>query len=243
MTSPLPADPAQDTQVVIVDDHTLFAQALELALSRAGYATTSVGVSQDEAAGSPLLREVLEIHPDVMLLDLDLGAAGDGFPLIEPSTKAGIDVVVLTASEEPGQWARAVMTGARKVLSKASPLTDVVSIVRQLVAGQEVMEKDERQRLLDAWVARRAGHEDVWDRFDELTPREAEVLGLLMQGQSVRDIAQHGNVSESTVRTQVKSVLAKLKVSSQLAAVGLAYQIDWVPPVMARVPGPDLGDA
>ena len=60
--------------------------------------------------------------------------------------------------------------------------------------------------------------------------RECEVLGQLMQGHSVRGIAEHSVVAETTVRTQVKSILAKLEVSSQLAAVGLAYRIGWQAP-------------
>jgi DNA-binding NarL/FixJ family response regulator len=60
-----------------------------------------------------------------------------------------------------------------------------------------------------------------------LTPRERQVLGRLIEGNSVRDIARANVVSEATVRTQVKSILGKLEVSSQLAAVGLAHQVGW----------------
>ena len=64
-----------------------------------------------------------------------------------------------------------------------------------------------------------------------MTRREAEVLGQLMAGKRVAEIARGWVVSESTVRTQVKAVLAKLEVSSQLTAVGLAHQIGWHPQV------------
>jgi two-component system, NarL family, nitrate/nitrite response regulator NarL len=233
-----------DNRVAIVDDHALFAETLELALAREGYVATRVDVPETPAAtSSELLRGVLDLKPDVVLLDLDLGAAGDGFTLIEPATRAGIDVVVITAAEEPGQWARAVMTGARKVLSKSSPLAEVVSTVRRLTAGEPVMANEERQALLDAWVARRAGNEEVWERFDLLTLREAEVLGLMMQGRSAREIARQKDIAEGTVRSHVKAILAKLQVSSQLAAVGLAYGIDWHSPfpLPPLGPGPDAG--
>ena len=74
------------------------------------------------------------------------------------------------------------------------------------------------------------------ERFDQITRREAEVLDLLMGGHQVSEIARTRVVSESTVRTQVKSILAKLQVSSQLTAVGLAHQVGWKPP---QVPGTD----
>ena len=67
-------------------------------------------------------------------------------------------------------------------------------------------------------------------RFEQITRREAEVLGLLMAGQQVGEIASGRFVSESTVRTQVKSILAKLQVRSQLGAVGLAHRVGWSPP-------------
>lgn len=226
-----------DQRVVIVEDHLLFAQALELALTRQGFDATRVDVAETtRPSTAALLRSVLDLEPDVLLLDLDLGAAGDGFAMIEPLTNAGVDVVVVTATEEPGQWARAVVAGARKVLSKTSPLAEVVTTVQRLSNGEPVMRTTERQELLDAWVAMRAGDEELWDRFDQLTLRESEVLGLLMYGHSVREIARRGNTAEATVRTQVKSVLAKLAVSSQMAAVGLAYRLDWQPPFKHRVP-------
>jgi DNA-binding NarL/FixJ family response regulator len=70
----------------------------------------------------------------------------------------------------------------------------------------------------------------VRERLDLLTVREAEVLGLLMTGLAVRDIADASVVSEATVRSQVKSILSKLEVSSQLAAVGLAHRVGWTAP-------------
>jgi two-component system, NarL family, nitrate/nitrite response regulator NarL len=232
-----------ESRVAIVDDHALFAETLQLALSREGYAATRVGVP-DEAVptASDVLRKLLELKPDVLLLDLDLGAGGDGFALIEPTTKAGIDVVVVTGADEPGQWARAVMTGARKVLSKSGPLAEVVSTVRRITAGQSVMDNDERQALLDAWVARRAGNEEVWERFDLLTLRESEILGLMMQGRTAREIARTKDIAEGTVRSHVKAILAKLQVSSQLAAVGLAYQLDWHTPFPLPAATPDDAD-
>ena len=166
----------------------------------------------------------------MLVLDLDLGPWGDGYPLIEPSVKAGVKVVVVTGAEEPGQWARAVMCGASKVVSKSEPLATVLATVRGLSEGEEVMTPEERAELLETWVRRRAGNEAAWARFDQLSMREAEVLGLLMQGHPVRDIARRHDTSEGTVRTQVRSVLAKLEVSSQLAAVGLAYQLEWRAP-------------
>ena len=66
-------------------------------------------------------------------------------------------------------------------------------------------------------------------RLARLSTRESEILGHLMAGRTVGDIARACFVSEATVRTQVRSILMKLEVSSQIAAVGLAYTADWRP--------------
>jgi two-component system nitrate/nitrite response regulator NarL len=221
--------PASEANVVIVDDHQLFAQSLEIALTAAGHRSERVELPVSGSIGL-LISKVLQRKPKLVLLDLDLGPYGDGFALIEPVSRAGIDVLVVTGTEEPGRWARAVMSGARKVLAKTSPLATVVATVDRLLKGLPVMSRKEREELLDAWTRQRQGNEQLWDMFDQLTLRESEVLGLLMQGHAVRDVARHSNTAETTVRTHVKSILAKLEVSSQLAAVGLAYQIGWRAP-------------
>ncbi len=94
------------------------------------------------------------------------------------------------------------------------------------------MTHEKREELLRAWHEQRRETQGIQERFGQLTSREAQVLGHLMLGHTVHDIATMSVVSEATVRTQVKSILAKLHVSSQLAAVGLAHQIGWRAPAL-----------
>ncbi len=116
------------------------------------------------------------------------------------------------------------------MLSKTRPLNEILAVVRRLHLGQQVMDVDEREALLRSWHVQRAHQEEGRSRFNLLTARERQVLGALMAGRLVRDIATTSVVSEATVRTQVKSILAKLEVSSQLAAVGMAHDLAWRPP-------------
>ena len=102
-------------------------------------------------------------------------------------------------------------------------------MLRRIDSGLPVLAPGERDELLQLWQERRAAHQHIRVRLDQLTVREAEVLGNLTLGRTVREIAARSFVSEATVRTQVKSILAKLGVSSQLAAVGLAHQVEWGP--------------
>jgi DNA-binding NarL/FixJ family response regulator len=164
-----------------------------------------------------------------VLLDLDLGRFGDGMALIAPLARAGVNVVVVTASIDRGRWGACVRQGARKVLSKGRPLQETLATVRRLHQGLPVMNSQELESLLDAYRHQRAATEEMRRRLEKLTPREKQVLAQLIKGKNVRDIARASVVSEATVRTQVKSILGKLEVSSQLAAVGLAHQVDWQP--------------
>jgi DNA-binding NarL/FixJ family response regulator len=174
-----------------------------------------------------LLSAVTRLRPRIVLLDLDLGHLGDGVRLIAPIARTGAHVVVVTASAERGRWGECLRYGARKVLTKSRPLNEILATIRRLNQGLPVMDPHERDELLQAWHQERQEHHELRLRLQRLTAREREVLGHLMEGHTVRDIARLSVVSEATVRTQVKSILAKLEVTSQLAAVGLANATGW----------------
>jgi DNA-binding NarL/FixJ family response regulator len=225
------ATPRNRVRVVIVDDHVLFAESLELAFSMEGYWVRRVSMPDSGGTPNSLLSAITRLQPKVVLLDLDLGKIGDGVRLIPPLVQGGAAVVVVTASTDRGRWGECLRYGARKVISKTRPLNEVLASVRRINEGLPVMDADEREDLLQAWHQRRVEVKELGSRLELLTSREREVLGHLTLGRTVRDIASIGFVSEATVRTQVKSILAKLEVSSQLAAVGLAHHVGWRSPV------------
>lgn len=230
MTSGAGSASRKDYRIVLVDDHALFRDSLELTLTIEGYDVRPVAVPEDVSTPAALASTVLRLRPRLVLLDLDLGPAGDGATLIEPLTRAGVDVVVLTASADRSRWGEAAGCGARKVLSKAAPLRECLATVRRLQQGLAVTTVEERESLIRHFMADRAQAHELRRRLSALTAREAQVLGQLMLGRTVREIAQAWLVSEATVRTQVKAVLAKLQVSSQVAAVGVARQTGWSAP-------------
>jgi two-component system nitrate/nitrite response regulator NarL len=228
VTSPAPRS---QLKVLIIEDHALFAESLELALNLDGYAVRRLPIPEGTGSTQSLLSGVLRMRPRIVLLDLDLGRFGDGARLITPMVRAGINVVVVTASTDRSRWGEALRNGARKVLSKSQPLNEILATVRRINQGFPVIDVEEREALIAVWHEQTKERSALQARLSLLTPREEAVLGELMRGHTVRDIASESFVSEATVRTQVKSILAKLEVSSQLAAVGLANQAAWRPPV------------
>jgi two-component system, NarL family, nitrate/nitrite response regulator NarL len=217
------------TRVALVEDHALLAESMYVALSAEGFVTRIVTVPPDAESVAEMLDPILEGRPDVVLLDLDLGAAGDGTALVRPLTDGGCAVVVVTGASEQTRWGSCLANGARTVLPKTASLEVIVETVRRVVAGDAVMPEARRYELIQTWHRQRNGNQEMRAKLDRLTPREEEVLAALTEGKRVRDIASESYVSEATVRTQVKSVLAKLGVTSQIAAVAFARELDWRP--------------
>ena len=218
-----------NVRILIIEDHMLFAESMDLALTIEGYDVRRLPVPDMGSSQAALLSAITRLRPRIVLLDLDLGHLGDGVRLIAPIARTGAHVVVVTASADRGRWGECLRYGARKVLTKARPLNEIMATIRRLNQGLPVMDPEERNELLHVWHEERQAHHEFRLRLQRLTAREREVLGHLMEGHTVRDIAHISVVSEATVRTQVKSILAKLEVSSQLAAVGLANTTGWRP--------------
>lgn len=216
-----------ELRVAIIEDHALFAESLELALSLEGYDVRRAPHPASGSSVNAMLAGVLRMRPRVVLLDLDLGHYGDGARLISPMAAAGIQVVVVTASADRPRWGGCLRNGARTVHSKSQPLNEILATVRRINQGLPVIDRATRESLVQLWADQRQEHQRMNDRLQLLTPREQEVLAQLMRGNTVREIANLSVVSEATVRTQVKSILAKLEVSSQLAAVGMAHAASW----------------
>ncbi|WP_435747045.1 response regulator transcription factor [Nocardioides sp. SYSU DS0663] len=216
-------------RLAIIEDHELFAEALAVVFSLEGYDVRRIAAPSGRAGTGGVLAAARQLRPRVVLLDLDLLGFGDATPLIAPLARAGAEVVVLAGGADRVRWGGCLAEGARVVVSKGQTLDHVRTVVRRLLGGQPVLRTADREELLALWHEHRRTREEHQRRLGRLTPREEQVLGLLMEGRTVREIAHVAVVSEGTVRSHVKSVLAKLGVSSQLAAVGLAHESGWRP--------------
>lgn len=224
-----PAVNPSATKVALVEDHVILAEALRVALTLHG---CDVGVHVPQVRGGlkGLLTSIVDASPRVVVLDLDLGPLGDGLPLIQPLSRGGHRVVVLTACENRLRWGAALAHGAVTVLTKAVPLQVILDVIERTDCGLPVMAPAERSRLIHSWRQHQPDSDEHLRQLSRLTPREKHVLSELMRGKRVREIAAEAVVSEATVRTQVKAILAKLGVSSQLAAVAVARDLAWPPP-------------
>ena len=215
------------THVVVVEGHVLLAESLTLALAERGLTTSALGLPFGTADPAALLKPILALHPSVVLLNPDLGPTGDGMVLVGPLRRAGCPVVVVTAAEDRSRWGEALALGAHSTLPESAGLDQVLEALRRATAGEPMMDDVLRLELVQYWRGQQLRNERNRARLDLLTPREREVLALLAAGKRVRDIARHFQVSEATVRTQVKSVLSKMRVNSQIAAIAITRELGW----------------
>lgn len=221
------------TRVTVVEDHLLFAEALDLALTLEGHDVRRVATDGHRLDAEHLCAAILRTQPSVVLLDLDLGQSANGARVVRPLATAGVAVVVVTGSASPERWGECLRHGARIVLPKSSGLNTILATIRMIGEHRRVLAREERERLLRCYDEERCSLQLTRARLETLSRREREVLAELMDGRQVREIARDNFVSEATVRTQVRSILTKLGVSSQLAAVGVALKARWQEPQSA----------
>lgn len=209
-------------KVLIVDDHELLAETLRLSLSAEGYEAVVAGIDPAEVFAVARAE-----RPDVVLLDLDLGAAGDGSALVADLVKNGARVVVVSGTTDRHRLAACLEHGAWGYVSKAAALDELLDAVRRTSEGLPLVSAAERLTLLaDLRRYRHERHHEL-EPFAELTEREQYILAQVMEGRSAADIAAIAYVSEATVRTQIRGVLTKLGVRSQLAAAAVARRAGW----------------
>lgn len=216
-------------RVAVVEPTLLVAQTFGLALGGAVDARAVV-VGVDSSARS-IAQEVLNARPGVVVVDCELGPHVDCAALVETFVEHTLRVVVLTNHEDDDALlGECLRRGAVAALHKSEGLAAIVMAVRQALAREPAMSSDEARHLMAVAQVAEDRRSVGRGRLSTLTVREREVLKLLMTGATALEIARLWIVSEATVRTQIKSILVKLEVSSQLAAVATAFQHGWVPP-------------
>lgn len=211
-------------RVLIVEDHELLAQSLAVSLRGDG---VDVAITAGPTA-EDVLDATREHGPNLVLLDLDLGEVlGDGTGLIEPLLELGPAVVVLTGSTDRIRHAECVEAGAQGVLSKALSYDDLLQAIGKALEQGTLVSRLERDEMLAELRRQRHADAERLGVFATLTPREQQVLAALMDGKSADEIARDWVLSVATVRSQIRSLLTKLGVNSQLSAVALAQRAGW----------------
>lgn len=207
--------------VVVIDDHPLLSTTLVLALRAQRIEATPIPVTS--RAG--ILAAVGRHRPGLALLDLDLGDTA-GLDLVVPLRARGWTVLVVTGARDQRSIAAAVSRGAIGWVGKRESFERLVAVVVDAAAGREVLAPAIRAELARLHRSAHLRHDELRKRLARLSARERLVLTRLAAGQTAAEIAAEFAVSLTTVRTQIRAVLAKLDVRSQLAAVAMLNEAE-----------------
>lgn len=226
MSEPVPPTPPR---VIVVSELTLVAEAVGASLAGPDLEAATMrwpdphssawrGLSPDQRQGQRRGHGQGD-GPGIglMINDLDSWSRLRGaWRLID---EIPLQWVVLTSTPHGPMWGAVLEAGAVAVMPGDADLAAVREVILSVSRGEEQIAPSERALLSRTWAELLERLERIGERIHSLTPREHEVLTMLHAGQPVASIAQLLEISPATVRSQVKSVLRKLEVSTQLAAV------------------------
>ena len=215
-------------RILVVDDHPIVRDGLLAVLGT----EPDLQVVGEAGNGLDALRRVGELHPDVMLLDLEMPGL-DGVGVLQQLRTEGtnLPVIVFTAFDTDERIVEAVRAGARGYLLKGAPRAELFAAIRIVHSGGSLLQPLIASKLIQHMAQPQAAEQNSGRQpLEPLTARELEVLQLLAAGQTNRQIADRLVVTERTVKFHVSSILAKLGAANRTEAVALANQRGLVKP-------------
>jgi DNA-binding NarL/FixJ family response regulator len=206
-------------KVLIADDQAMMRAGFRMILE----AQQDIEVVGEAADGLEAVEAARRIRPDVVLMDIRMPRL-DG---VEATRRlSGHRVLILTTFGLDEYIVDTLRAGASGFLLKDAPPEELVRAVRVVAAGDALLSPGVTRQLLDRVVPRLDRPErESPPGLEELTEREREVLRLVAQGLSNREIAERLVVGEATVKTHVSHVLMKLGLRDRVQAVVLAYEV------------------
>ena len=213
-------------RVLIADDQALMRGGFRMILD----AQDDIEVVGEAIDGRDAVEQYRRTAPDVVVMDVRMPAM-DGIEATRRLTAADppARVLILTTFDLDEYVYEALRAGASGFLLKDRPPEELVAAVRVVAAGEALIAPSVTRRLIEEF-ARRPQRPAAPDGLDELTEREREVLVLMARGRSNAEIAAGLFVAETTVKTHVGHVLAKLRLRDRAQAVVVAYESGLVHP-------------
>lgn len=203
------------SRIYLVDDHVILRDGLRAVLEAAGH--TVLGESADPTTA---LGELLRLEPDLLLLDLSLGER-NGFELLNELHRRELPLrcIVLTMSAQPRHVAEAMRLGAAGYVLKGSPGGELLRAIDTVMQGRRHLGPEVAELAVQALTSGGAV-----DLLAELSPRERQIITMVVKGASSTAIGQQLHLSPKTVDTYRSRLMAKLGVGDLPALVRLAIR-------------------
>ncbi len=217
--------------VLIADDQALVRAGFRMVLE----AEDDIAVVGEASNGEQAVHGAQRLRPDVVLMDirmpeLDGIAATRQIVRADPAPGPAARVLILTTFDLDEYVYDALGAGASGFLLKDSPPEQLVTAIRVVAGGESLLAPSITSRLIEQFARSRPGNHAPPPGLDELTARELEVFKLVARGLSNAEIAAQLVVGDTTVKTHVARLLAKLGLRDRVQAVVLAYESGLVSP-------------
>lgn len=224
-------------RVLLVDDHALFRRGIANVL-RAEPGFEVVGEAED---GAEALAKVSTVRPDVVLMDVRMPKVSG----LEATrrilrTLPNVKVIMLTMSEDEDAVFEAVKNGAHGYLLKTIKPEELFEALRGVVRGEAPLSSGLAARLMREFARRAQRPPEAVPTRAKLGPREQEILALVADGKSNKEIATALLLAENTVKRYVKSILEKLHLENRVQAAVFAVREDLVSPSSGMEAGEPL---
>ena len=212
-------------RVLICDDHALFRRGLIMVLE----SEKGIEVVAEAEDGEEAVRKCEDAAPDVVLMDVRMPRmsgieATRAIAEAVPTAK----ILMLTVSDDEEDLYEAVKAGATGYLLKEISIEEVANAIRAVVTGQSLISPSMASKLLNEFnnLAKQAQQKVL---VPKLTERELQVLKLVAQGMSNREVAEDLFISENTVKNHVRNILEKLHLHSRVEAAIYAHRQHLIP--------------
>ncbi|CAM5421803.1 response regulator [Streptomyces avidinii] len=216
-------------RVVLADDQPLVRTALQMVMAEA----PDLEVVGEAGNGAEAVELTTALEPDVVVMDIRMPGT-DGIEATRQITAgpSKAQIVVLTTFDDDDCVYAALRAGASGFLVKDMGLDDILAAVRVVAAGDGLIAPSVTRRLIKEFAGRPSSAAPTPPRrtISGITAREREVLGLVGQGLSNQELAEHMVISVHTAKTYVTRLLAKLDARDRVQLVIIAYEAGLVSP-------------
>ncbi len=210
-------------KVLVVDDHTLFRRGIAAVLTN----QEGLEIVGEASDGLEAIEKTREITPDVILMDLNMPRCS-GLEAIQAlqAEMPQVNILVLTVSEMEADLFAAMKFGARGYLLKKAEPEELVRAIIHIAEGGAIVSPLMATKLLAEFKDLAAGveKEPVKEANADLSPREGEVLQLVAQGATNKEIGDSLFIAENTVKTHLRSIMEKLHLANRSQAAAYAIQ-------------------
>jgi len=195
-------------RVLLADDHALVRRGLHYLLER----TSGIQVAGEASDGREAVRLAEELRPDIVIMDIGMPNL-NGIEATAQIVKKNpaIGVIILSMHADETYLVRALSAGAKGYLLKDSAENDLIHAVHTVHAGKPFFSPSIAQTLLEDYM-RRLQQQSLQDSYDLLTDREKEILQLLAEGKSNKEVATLLDLSLYTVETHRSNLMQKLNL-------------------------------